>query len=301
VSEQLNANDRAKHKATLKDKIARAKRILKSITPDLLEAAGREADLGLRSRDEECHNISSILESALRPSADFAPSHTDGETHDTASEGGGEEQQVYTRKNGEPSLGNASDKLTNAKENIEMTDADDKNVLNCVTGNQVINGIHNGHAQDEASQHPEPLADSGNDHPTSPRATPSYTTPSLNIPALSNSGSTNPSSTHEPFTPPHGDKDLSTLSNGGVMWYLEAFEPIGTTIHDPKEESMPDDQLSAKQTLREISEELSELDDEAVNGLVDGLEKRPVLKAGTDTLNVPIVVPKKKAKSKKRR
>lgn len=82
------------------------------------------------------------------------------------------------------------------------------------------------------------------------------------IPALSSSGSTNPSTTHrDPLTPPRAEGLLEPLANGGTAWYLERFEPHGTTVHE--------ETWSGRDVLRGMSEELSELDDDTMNGLVE--------------------------------
>jgi NuA3 HAT complex component NTO1 len=118
------------------------------------------------------------------------------------------------------------------------------------------------------------------------------------VPALSNSGSTNPSHGHvDPPTPPRSEKDLlAPLAHGGIMWYLEPFEPRGTTIHD--------EEWPGRDLLRELSEPLSELDEDALNGLVDaGLrdETSDAMILGKDSFHVPVAAVKRKAPSRKKR
>lgn len=304
VSEQLNANDRAKHKDTQKDRLARAKRIIKSITPDLLEAASKEAELGLKSVDEERHNLSSILDNSLHPNLESRHGNTDVEAHDGSSEGGAEHQILrQIDVNGQRELGNGLERQINgaADEDVEMEDMDDdtdpKDDVEKENAVHLVNGLSNSDTDAGASHHTESHDEGEADH-----ATRIQITPALNVPALSNSGSTNHSTTtHEPLTPTDGEKEITTLTHGGVPWYLEEFEPQGTTIFEPKEDHTHEEHASNTDALRGISEELSELDDDVVNGLVDGIGKPPMSVGSGNTLAVPTSSPKKKPKSKRKR
>jgi len=71
-----------------------------------------------------------------------------------------------------------------------------------------------------------------------------------------------------PLTPPRSEKDLlAPFAHGGIPWYMEPFDPVGTTIHD--------ESWSGRDVLRQMSEELSELDDDELNGLADPEEVSP--------------------------
>ncbi|KAF2837885.1 hypothetical protein M501DRAFT_912817, partial [Patellaria atrata CBS 101060] len=81
-------------------------------------------------------------------------------------------------------------------------------------------------------------------------------------PALSNSSTLHSAINPDPLTPPRFEKDLlAPLVHGGVPWYLEPFDPVGTHIHDER--------WTGREVLRGMSEELSELDDDELDGLVD--------------------------------
>lgn len=73
-----------------------------------------------------------------------------------------------------------------------------------------------------------------------------------------------------PPTPPQSNgslgKDRDPLSDGGVLWYLQAFEPHGTTVVDELDSPPKDD-------MGMLSEDLTDLDDEELKALgaeVDG-------------------------------
>jgi NuA3 HAT complex component NTO1 len=72
----------------------------------------------------------------------------------------------------------------------------------------------------------------------------------------------------EPLTPPRSEKNSrNPLVNGGIPWYLETFDIHGTTIHDER--------YTGREVLRAMSEELSELDDDELNGLAGSDPVRP--------------------------
>ena len=69
---------------------------------------------------------------------------------------------------------------------------------------------------------------------------------------------------HEPPTPPlslqgHG---TTTIGMGGIPWYVEQFDPEGTSIYEER--------WTGQQVLREMSEELSEMDEDELQGLGPG-------------------------------
>lgn len=66
----------------------------------------------------------------------------------------------------------------------------------------------------------------------------------------------------EPLTPPRSEKNLlNPLHNGGVPWYLEPFDIHGTTVYEPI--------WDGREVLKAMSEDLSELDDDELDGLAD--------------------------------
>lgn len=91
----------------------------------------------------------------------------------------------------------------------------------------------------------------------------------------------------EPLTPPRSEKNLlNPLGNGGVPWYFETFDVHGTTVYEER--------YTGREVLRDMSEELSELDDDELDGLADSDPVRP---ADTSDSNVAAI---KKAVARKR-
>ena len=56
------------------------------------------------------------------------------------------------------------------------------------------------------------------------------------------------------------------LAQGGIQWYMQPFDPIGTTIHEER--------WTGRDVMRGMSEELSELDEDELEDLVDEAQDR---------------------------
>ncbi|KAL2866184.1 putative PHD finger domain protein [Aspergillus lucknowensis] len=71
-----------------------------------------------------------------------------------------------------------------------------------------------------------------------------------------------------PASPPKSQGDqYYPLSQGGIQWYMQPFDPRGTTIHEER--------WTGREVMRGLSEELSELDEDELKDLVadDELEE----------------------------
>jgi NuA3 HAT complex component NTO1 len=51
------------------------------------------------------------------------------------------------------------------------------------------------------------------------------------------------------------------LAQGGIQWYMQPFDPVGTTVHEER--------WTGRDVMRGMSEELSELDEDELEGLKD--------------------------------
>lgn len=69
----------------------------------------------------------------------------------------------------------------------------------------------------------------------------------------------------EPVTPPLSSRgDIQPLSHGGIPWYMETFDPVGTTIEEER--------WTGRELVRGMSEDLSDMDEEELSGLVEADE-----------------------------
>lgn len=78
---------------------------------------------------------------------------------------------------------------------------------------------------------------------------------------------TKPNAGPSPFyrrhpTPVLTDEDQRLpLAQGGIQWYMQPFDPVGTTIHEER--------WTGRDVMRGMSEELSELDEDELKDLVE--------------------------------
>ena len=261
----------------------RATIILSKVKPLLVDAARKEAQLARKedaaTAEESAQTVAMVLSNALKA----GPSST------IPSVAGADERDEELA-----SLSGSSHGLTNghaeadAEGDVDMADATarESDAPNNIGGPTIheemmqTDGIKIDFDASAANQ--EPVIDDVDG----------------SVPALSNSGSTNPSHGHvEPPTPPRSEKDpLAPLAHGGIAWYLDQFDPQGTTIHE--------EEWGGRDVLRDMSEELSELDEDALNGLVDGEMQDEAAKVpgAKDTLQLPVIAAaRKKASSRRKR
>lgn len=85
----------------------------------------------------------------------------------------------------------------------------------------------------------------------------------------------------EPPSPPLNSEGDSQMFNGGIPWYMAVFDPVGTTIQEER--------WTGRELVRGMSEELTDMDEEELSGLVDteitetqsvAAEERPEASAG---------------------
>jgi NuA3 HAT complex component NTO1 len=66
----------------------------------------------------------------------------------------------------------------------------------------------------------------------------------------------------EPLTPAlSAQGDIHPFANGGVPWYMVPFDPVGTTVEEER--------WTGRDLVRGMSEELSDMDEEQLSGLVE--------------------------------
>lgn len=94
----------------------------------------------------------------------------------------------------------------------------------------------------------------------------------------------------EPLTPPMSSGGYSQpLARGGIPWYMEPFDPVGTTIQEER--------WTGRELVRGMSEELSDMDEEQLSGLVDADEAEGAPNSGND-ISAELAA---RAKAKKRK
>ncbi|OHW89999.1 PHD-finger domain-containing protein-like protein [Colletotrichum incanum] len=103
-----------------------------------------------------------------------------------------------------------------------------------------------------------------------------------------------------PPTPPQsngslGNESTDPLSEGGVPWYFSDFKPKGTTIIE--------EQWTGREALRSLSEDLTDMDDQELEGLAFDVEDSTITASPTvnDEVTADTIVSKAKSNSKVRK
>jgi NuA3 HAT complex component NTO1 len=225
---------------------ALAKRIIKAIQPYFDEALRKESDLAGKPHEKELPDLEALLDQRLRRQADAAadkPMQTSvkakHEECDTKERTG----ETAVKGNGTMHLAPTPEDNSGDARDDEDDDAANEAAIAAQFGSE---GLH------VTGRNPDTMDvdEEGGEH-------------------ISSGGTA-------PLTPPRSEKDLlAPLAHGGIPWYMEPFDPVGTTVHDEK--------WTGRDVLRDMSEELSELDDDELNGLADPEELQPADGSGPET------------------
>ncbi|KAI1812135.1 PHD-finger domain-containing protein [Poronia punctata] len=272
------------------------KRILKAVQPQLETALRLEAETNHRPFE----SLKQELETAIEASLEYNPKTilTNGEVE------GEKSQDVIMVDSSAAVMGADGSKHgegDNVSDNgdVDMVDADNQGTstdgnIEVDTSTMTIEGarvkLDVAHSQ-VAETKPDVTATKDGEAVDTPPATNGYNTNTI----LS-------SSLPAPPTPPQsngsfGRQSIDPLTDGGILWYLQGFEPEGT--------SMVEEDVEEINAARSLSEELTEIDDDELKGLgvevnQDSITASPAPTAPTvdETNNA---TPTKKTRPKKRK
>ncbi|MCJ1378127.1 nuA3 HAT complex component nto1 [Xylographa soralifera] len=247
-SQIIDDRSRKDLSAEQKEKRKLAKRIIKAIQPALEDAMRKESDLCRRPFEKELRDLDLLLETSISSRRDSMTGSVLEDASDDDAEG-----CKHPATNGHP-----------------LSTADS---LGAATTDKALpNGAHT-HSPPHAASAPQPdlVLPLTNGASTSPQATHSlHFHPEATHPTISTSNNTEaaPHSVAEPHPQPptpslsSSSDPASALSAGGIPWYMEPFDPAGTTVYEER--------WTGREVARGMSEELSDMDEEEVDGLVDG-------------------------------
>ena len=278
--QQLNGTSVQRNLLTPEQKAKRilAKRIIKAVQGLLEEATRQEAELAGKPFEKELRDLDAILENSIRCRPDTGVSSREVDTVDaidnesavleeeirkeapTSAEISTHLASLKPQEVHDPQV-NGSLSPPATKETVK--DETEPVSLGNINGDMPMEIVEDDNHTRSPHAHNQ-IEDNAINHASNASATGSGSNP-----ALSYSGSTLPSVSHaEPLTPPSSEKVLvGPLAHGGIPWYLEPFDPVGTTIHEER--------WTGRDVLRSMSEELSEMDDDELYGLVDDAENFP--------------------------
>ena len=240
-----------------------AKRIIKAIQPGLEDAVMKESELNRKPFEKELKDLDQIFEFSVQSRRNSVA----GSAELGNAEGiDGMEQDKEEGDDGattEPK----PEEQPNGAEDLAMTDVDAAQPSGPVPESQSQEAP--GASMETSGTIEEPEKET-----SEVLATTENTTGEV-APSSNGDASTQPpNGAHEtqkaPPTPPLSfqEDQLHPLAQGGIQWYMEPFDPVGTTIHEER--------WTGRDVMRGMSEELSELDEDELQDLVDDeLDDKP--------------------------
>jgi NuA3 HAT complex component NTO1 len=237
-----------------------AKRIVKSIQPALEDALRKESELlrrpfaqQMKEMDEMMFSrraslADSLLDGDLETAARAKLTNGTSYSTPTMPNGDGDVEMVDQAHgqllNGHSPSGNGDTSL----QDVSMQDVVDEDGEDLVAAGSIaqLNGELTADAEQTLAEHTPPASTNGIKKDTD---------------LVLRGAFKNQSPAREPPTPPISlvDNQQATLVQGGIPWYVEQFDPDGTTIYEER--------WTGPEVLREMSEELSEMDEEELQGL----------------------------------
>lgn len=284
-----------KQAVDIKDRKKLAKRIVKAVQPQLEAAVRAEADINNKPVEKLMKELELLLEASLQSQIESVPALIGEAVSLGEAEGDMEMTDADQAKHGVKAINGDSttenhddnhDKNEGENKDVEMQDADapheevedDCTVTVIAAGESEV-------ADAEDTIVAVPLAElDGNISQVKPNGIKNTSTPP------DTNGYAPPPESQQPTppTPPVSNGDLATdnvdLSSGGTLWYLKDFQPEGTSILDPSD------------NMSRLSEDLSDMDDEELNVLAQGVGGEVAGPVGSSTTTPRT----KKGKVKKR-
>ncbi|KZF25054.1 hypothetical protein L228DRAFT_280324 [Xylona heveae TC161] len=260
-------------KSEAKDKQRVAKRIVRAIRGPLEEAIGKEADLGAKSAEKTLQELGSLLENCVIIRGETsATSAGDAGSDDEADEGTLVEKALTTQETNTdqvmadaPACPTSVEAAEQNHSGIYDEDApgeeDDATVPSAQFHNRIEAAAEENGEKSGTREIVQP-----NGAPQSPPPTQTAQKSHEPVNGLPRQPETIPHQATRPIEPPtpatsSEEELMAPLNAGGIPWYLEPFDPLGTTIHEER--------WTGRDVARGMSEELSEIDDEELRGLVD--------------------------------
>ncbi|KAI1823570.1 hypothetical protein F4861DRAFT_314615 [Xylaria intraflava] len=250
-----------------RDRKKNGKKILKAVQPQLEMALRLESEANHRQFESLKQELEDMIEASLEYRPEVAAIGGGG-----GGGGEGEQSQDVIMVDSSAAvvdvsgLDHQSILTGDADRDIAMVDAD--NQATSVDGNiEVDTSAINMDMRAEGAQAIADVIPPPNSQvmPTKPDEAGTNDEQSINTPPGTNGYiSVPPVSQPAPPTPPQsngslGRQPMDPLTDGGILWYIQEFEPDGTSaVQEP---------WTAKEVIRSLSEELTEIDDDELKGL----------------------------------
>ncbi|KAK2785359.1 nuA3 HAT complex component nto1 [Onygenales sp. PD_12] len=226
-----------------------AKRIIKAIQPALEDSLKKESELNGKPFEKELKDLDVLLESSVlsrrgslaAPPGDATTDQADAEQPPLAN--GIKSDAEHEQPNIEVNATETENPATNEDNDIVMVDANGET-----------------EAGRDANEIPGPEID-GATTANLPGTTPGSLANGIKVGDEEAFSRVSDVQMASPTSPNMEDrKEQAPLSQGGIQWYMQPFDPIGTTIHEER--------WTGREVLRGMSEELSEIDEDELRDLV---------------------------------
>ena len=295
---QAQINDGATSKdltSDYKEKRKLAKRIVKAVQPALEDATRKESELLRRPFEKELQQLDMLLENSLASRRESVNGALYGEITET--EAAAQQLLIDDQVHSSRLNGDSESSMHEALSTNAPGIASETSIPMEIDAAIAAPTSKEDQKSDIANHQPTP--ERSDETPT--RSAVASQEPSANGLATNKSRAgqdTGIPQVHEPPTPPVSTGgDPQPLSNGGIPWYMETFDPDGTTVHEER--------WTGRELVRGMSEELSDMEDEELSGLVDLEPTEGVRERGEDTLHPAdaeqIAAARRKAAAKRKR
>ena len=228
-----------------------ANRIVKAVKGPLEDAMRKESEVLGRPHEKELRDLDRLLELSVR-------SRRDSTNGSQLGDGGADHVQRRQSVNGGSFDENSTNGSSQHTSNLLGIDID-PDITHASHRERAIalqSAKHKGHRQQPTPESMLPTNGAAGDDHTS--------NGNIDEPVSHRLDRDTPP---EPVTPPlSSGGHPQPLSQGGIPWYMECFDPVGTTIEEER--------WKGRELVRGMSEDLSDMDEEELSGLVepDGAE-----------------------------
>lgn len=223
-----------------------ANRIVKAVKGPLEDAMRKESELLGRPHEKELRELERLLEASVR-------SRRDSRNGSQLGDGGADPTQQRQSISAGSSDANIANDFNQIASNLVGTEID--STITSTSHREQATASkparHKGYRQQPTPESIPPTnGTSGDDHTSNGNTDELVSHPI---------GKDTPP---EPVTPPLSSGGHSQpLSHGGIPWYMECFDPVGTTVEEER--------WKGRELVRGMSEDLSDMDEEELSGLVE--------------------------------
>jgi len=273
VEAQINQGAQSKDfTSEYKEKRKLAKRIVKAVQPALEDATRKESELLRKPFEKELQQLDLMLENSLvsrRESVNGILPVEMAETEAAAQQLVADDRPHPTRVNGDFGVSNYSDITMDALGIFNGNSSATVNLDNSVPKDKLGEKRPTINAPNQPTpEHTDSISPTNGAHDQG-----------NNTYGIGSEGRIIQGPVgiriREPPTPPMSTGgDRQPLSNGGIPWYMETFDPDGSTIREER--------WTGRELVRGMSEELSDMEDEELSGLMDVERAEEVRKGGED-------------------